>query len=182
MTLSHGCLMGWFNYWCRFTLYQAVGIWSVAVETQVKTTEVFGSAGLALHFVRPLYVPRQAMNQDGYDLIHPGKSHQFLDSHMILELWALGLFRWLGHWFPLEVSMRFASHVAIPTCDPSCISWLYLGWGARHWARTKRAEICWVRIGGSYAKGVRTSAGKVWISLAYHGSVVKKNDFSKTIL
>jgi len=53
MTLSHGCLMGWFNYWGRFTLYQAVRIWSVAVETQVKKTEVFGSAVLALHFVRP---------------------------------------------------------------------------------------------------------------------------------
>ena len=24
--------MGWFNYWGRFTLYQAVGIWSVAVD------------------------------------------------------------------------------------------------------------------------------------------------------
>ena len=36
MTLSHGCLMGWFNYWGRFTLYQAVRIWSVAVSSSQK--------------------------------------------------------------------------------------------------------------------------------------------------
>ena len=36
MTLSHGCLMGWFNYWGRFTLCQAVRIWSVAVSSSQK--------------------------------------------------------------------------------------------------------------------------------------------------
>ena len=44
-----------------------------------------------------LDVPRQAMNQDGYDLIHPGKSPQFLESHMILEWRALNPFGCYAH-------------------------------------------------------------------------------------
>ena len=44
-----------------------------------------------------LDVPHQAMNQDGYDLIHPGKSPQFLESHMILELRALNPFGCYAH-------------------------------------------------------------------------------------